>query len=163
MEVRSSKSCAHTSARALSATLPKEMTRRGFTMSIVLRRNGEQFRISVRVGELLLPSRSRGLQRTAFVMKTSHRCHCMARKSSSKRSPVRSPKRGIPVLSAPRRPGASATNRTLASHRPFNSLSTLRDADMREHRRQFCASRTSSSVGSRHVGDRGKNSLASRR
>lgn len=108
-------------------------------MSIVLRRKGEQFKISAGLGTPLLPSRSRGLHKIAFVMKTSHLCHCIARKSSSNRSPVRSPNKGTPVFSAPSRPGASATNITLASHGPFKSPSTRRDRDMRGHKTHACA------------------------
>jgi hypothetical protein len=141
-EVRNCRSCLQIIPSALSATLPKEITTSGSTRSIVLRRNDEQFEISVELGDPLLPLRSRGLQRIVFVMKTSHRCHLMAPSSSSNRSPVRSPKRGIPVFSAPRRPGASAMNIILAFHGPFGSPKTRRESDMRVHKRHACASRT---------------------
>ncbi len=158
-DARSSKSCWETSARAFRATRPREITITGLTRSMVLRRNDEQFEISVGAGTPLLPLLSRGLQRIAFVMKTSHRCQCIACRSSSNRSPVRSPKSGIPVLSAPSRPGASATNIILAFQGPFRSVKTRREHDIRGHNRQSCASETSLSMDSCQSRDGRENSL----
>src|SRR5579864_822612 len=126
--------------RASSATLPSATTSLGFTTSSVRLSNSEQLRISLVVGRSLLPLSSLGLQRIALVMKIAERLQHIALSSCSNRSPVRSPKSGTPVTSAPSRPGASATNITSAFQLPLWSVNTRREQPIREQIEHACAS-----------------------
>src|SRR5437667_652681 len=127
---------------AFRATLPNATTKSGSTRSIVRRKNPEQLLISIANGLSLFPCSSRGLQRTALVMNTQERPHFMAFNSSSKRIPVRSWDKGIPVTCAPSRPGASATNSAFAPQSPLRLLRTRRDSAILGHSEHFCASET---------------------
>jgi hypothetical protein len=125
---------------AFSATLPKAITSLGLTTEMVRWRNAEQFLTSRAVGTSLFPSSFRGLQRIAFVMNIRDRLQFIAFKRSSNLSPVRSPKSGTPVTSAPSRPGASATNMTWAAQSPFRSDSTRLEEHILAHRLHAWAS-----------------------
>jgi hypothetical protein len=125
---------------AFNATLPKATTSLGLTTEMVRWRNDEQFLTSRALGTSLFPSSFRGLQRIAFVMNMRDRLQFIAFNRSSNLSPVRSPKRGTPVTSAPSRPGASATNMTWAAQSPFRCDNTRLEEHILAHRLHAWAS-----------------------
>ena len=108
----------------VSATAPSGTTYLGPIISSVSLRYTEQLRISVMVGESFLPSGALGLQSTALVMNKASLLIPALEMNHSKFRPVWSPNRGIPYLSAPSLPGASAMKTTEVSKLPLGGPST---------------------------------------
>ena len=119
-----------------SATDPNGATYLGPIISNVSLRFIEQLRISVMVGESFLPSTALGLHSTALVMKIAALLIPALEISHSKFRPVWSPNRGIPNLSAPSLPGASAMKTTEESKLPLGGPSTRVRSVMRGQRLQ---------------------------
>jgi hypothetical protein len=112
-------------ANAFHAILPRQTPIHGLTSESSAIRWLWQFAISAASGSRLRPRRSRGLQRTTLVMKTLRSRACLIIRLSN--SPDRSPSKGIPVRSPPKRPGASPINATAAGTAPWPG--TTRDRD----------------------------------
>src|ERR1051325_896607 len=129
---------------ASSATEPSVTITRGFTSSIVRRRNSEQFCNSFCVGLRFAPESERGLQRAALVMKISSRFRSIEFKKRSRFAPDWSPENGTRVRSAPFLPGASPTNITRASGEPLSSLNTAVRPHIAGQRVHAAASRVNS-------------------
>src|SRR3970282_257165 len=119
------------------AVFPLGTTTPGSISSIVIPKYKEQLKISSLVGVPLLPFSCLGLHKTVFVIKICSLFQPILLISDSNMSPVRSPHNGIPVRSAPKRPGASAIKRTLEFIFPFKSDNTLVLLDNLGHIEQY--------------------------
>src|SRR5215212_202222 len=125
---------------ASSATEPSVTITHGLTISIVRRKNLEQFASSFCVGLRFAPDSVRGLHKAALVMKISFRVNLIELKNRSRFAPDWSPEKGTRVRSAPFLPGASPINITRAQGEPFNSLSTALRPHIAGHSVQPAAS-----------------------